>query len=652
MGQEAEFVTMAWRFDGARSWQNDTVEVIADILANGAAGLFDLNLNQNMKVLDSGAFIDQLNDYSSLVVMANPHDDQPMTQVRELLLGEVEKLKAGDWDDELLTAVVNNKKRDYYRSINNNRNRTEMMVDAFINGKTWNDVATQLTRMQGITKQQISYFARRQEVDNFVCVYKALGVDTLVKKIDTPAITPIPSNRHLQSQFLADISNSKVEPVKPDFVDFNEDLSFTNTLDGLPIIYKQNTQDGLFSLRYKYDFGQSADRRYTNAFDYMNYLGTKSRSAEEFQKEMYYLACEYSFSCDDETIYVTVSGLAENMNQAVELAEDLLNNAQVDREAWDNTVAMTLKSRADAKTNQGECDARLRSWGTYGPRNTYTDIMSEQELRDADPQTMIDLVKALLGYKHTVLYFGPLSQQEFTATIARLHKTAKNLADVPANNPYVAQETPTQEVYIAPYDAKNIYMTQYNNNSRTWNVNNSPVIALFNEYFGSGMNTIVFQELREARGLAYHASARYVTPADKGRNEYFYTYVITQNDKMMDCINQFNCIIDTLPQSQTAFDLAKDALIKRYESSRTTRDAVIFAYIASQRRGIDKSIDEVIYNALPSLSMQDMVDFEQETMVRRPYHYLILGNEEELDMDALSKVGPIHRLTLEQIFGY
>ena len=176
--------------------------------------------------------------------------------------------------------------------------------------------------------------------------------------------------------------------------------------------------------------------------------------------------------------------------------------------------------------------------------------------------------------------------------------------------------------------------------------------ALFNEYYGGGMNTIVFQELREARGLAYNAFADYVEPNYTDQPEYFFTHIITQNDKMMDCIRQFHTILDTIPQSQGAFKIAKDALTKRLASRRTTKFALINAWLAADQLGIDYDINERIYKALPSLGLKDIVDFEQRYMARKPYRYVILGNEKELDIPSLQNIAPIRRLSTEEIFGY
>ena len=82
------------------------------------------------------------------------------------------------------------------------------------------------------------------------------------------------------------------------------------------------------------------------------------------------------------------------------------------------------------------------------------------------------------------------------------------------------------------------------------------------------------------------------------------------------------------------------------------RFSVINNYIAAKERGIDYDINSKIFEALPKLYLFDIVDFEKENMAGKPYRYLILGNEKELDMERLQKIAPVQRVTLEDIFGY
>ena len=205
---------------------------------------------------------------------------------------------------------------------------------------------------------------------------------------------------------------------------------------------------------------------------------------------------------------------------------------------------------------------------------------------------------------------------------------------------------------MAPFDAKNIYFRMYHNEGRPFNLTDAGKISVFNEYFGGGMNSIVFQEMREARGLAYSAGAVYTRPSKKSDKESFFANIITQNDKMGDCINQFHNILDTIPQSEAAFNIAKDAVIKRLASQRVTKSSVIDRYFSMRELGFDYDINETIYKDVQRVTLQDIVNFEKSQAAGKPYRYMILGNDKELDMKVLERIAPVKKLTLEDIFGY
>jgi predicted Zn-dependent peptidase len=278
--------------------------------------------------------------------------------------------------------------------------------------------------------------------------------------------------------------------------------------------------------------------------------------------------------------------------------------------------------------------------------------MSEQQMKDTDPQLFVDLLKGLSNYEHKVIYYGPMNEKEIAGIVDQTHVSAKQLAAVPENKPYLEIPATQNEVLIAPYDAKNIYMRMYHNEGRSWNPEKQGITTLFNEYYGGGMNGIVFQEMREARGLAYNAFAYYYSPSWKDRKEYVMTHIITQNDKMVDCITHFNEIINEMPASETAFQIAKDAVTKRLASTRTTKMGIFNSYLLAHRLGLNISSNELIYKNLEKVTMQDIVNFEKVTMANKPYRYIILGDEKELDMKTLEKIGPVKRLTTEEVFGY
>ena len=624
VGQQAEQVWLGWLANKAADLQCDTLDVIAYMLNNGKAGLIDLNLNQAMRVQSAGC----------------------------LLLGEIENLKQGNFSDDLLPAVINNLKLNYQRSLENNRWRVSEHLDAFINGESWEQHVGRLDRVSKLTKQQIVDFANRFFAHGYATVFKRQGVDSLQKKIDKPAITPIPTNRDLVSPFVKEIQNSEVEPIHPEFVDFDKALTIAQTNGKLPLLYVKNTTDELFNLTFRYEFGHEDDNRYDMVSDYLNVVGTKTRTATEVKQQFYNLACNYSVNVNGDNLNISLSGLSENMPAALNLLEDLLQNAQGDADSYNSFVEMIMKARENRKKDQRTCFDYLYEYALYGPHNMRRDDMTEQALRAANPQALLNLLSDLRHMEHSVLYYGPMSVQALSDLLAKAHPTPQQLKPVPQGQPYTRELTPKNEVWIAPYDAKNIYMRMYHNEDRAWNPAENGVQTLFNEYYGAGMNGIVFQEMREARGLAYNAGAAYLRPGRQGEKEYFYTHIISQNDKMMDCINQFHQILDTIPQSEAAFQIAKESVLKLMATSRVRKGGIISRYLMMKRLGLEKDLSEATYQAIQQLQLKDIVAFEAANMARKPFRYIILGDEKELDIPALEKIGPIKRLTLEEVFGY
>ena len=654
VGLEAPNVIVGWRTGAAADLQTDTLNVISHLLNNGKAGLFDLDLNNPMKVMSAEAGLQSDHDYGIFLLQGTPKEGQGLVEVRQLMFKEIDKLKKGQFSDDLLPSVVNNMKLSFYQSLRSNEKRANRFVDAFINDEKWADKVNAINRISKMTKQQIVDFANRFFADGYVTVFKIQGNDTTIHKIEKPQITPIPTNNDKQSAFLKAVVESKPMPIQPKFVDFKRDLTVTHTKKGLEYLYKKNTNDNLFSLTYHYPFGSESDNQYETAADYLSYVGTDKLTNEKLNQLFYKLACSYSVSVSDDAIDIMLRGLDSNMPEAVKLLEEVLQGAKADKDSYDQFVGLLLKSRADNKANQRANFTALRRLGEYGTYNPQLNTMSEQQLRGTDPQALLNKLKNLNNYKATVMYFGPSDLKKVDGIISSTHVTPKKFITSPAAKPYLHQTTDKTEVWIAPYDAKNIYMTMYHDEAKKWTPEKAAIEALFNEYFGGGMNAIVFQELREARGLAYSAGAQYNAPTvhPHADTESFMTYIITQNDKMMDCINEFNNLLNNTPAREAGYKLAQQSLMKTLATNRTTYDNVFWAWLYAKKLGVSYDINQKIYNTLPKLTINDVINFARENISNKPYRYLILGDEKELDMKALEKLGAVKKVTTKEIFGY
>ena len=656
LGPEAENITLAWRLPAASDSDAELMQVVGQILYNGQAGLIDLDIAQQQKALSAYAYPSLMADYGTFVMAGRPKAGQTLDEVKDLLLAELKKLRDGDFDDALLEATVNNFKLYQQYLLQSNAGRADWFVQSFVNGTEWADEVTQLERASKVTKEQVMALANKYlRDDNYAIIYKRQGKDPNEKKIDKPQITPIAMNRDTASAFLRQIQDeaAKATPIEPVFLDYSKDLTQLSAKGGaVPVLYKQNTSDDIFQLIYLFDMGNEQDRYLSMAAQYLEYLGTSDLTPEQVKQEFYRMACSFGVSSGGRRTYVTLTGLNEYLPQAIALFEKLLADAQVNPQAYTNLVADQLKARKDAKLSQSSNFSRLMQYVWYGPQVTKV-ALSEAELKGTDPQTLVDRIHNLNGYKHRILYYGPSTQDELLAVIDKEHRTPDALKDIPAPTHRLAlQQTPETHVYVAPYDAKNLYMMQYSNRGEKFDPASEPGRQLYDEYFGGGMNSIVFQEMRESRGLAYSAWAGLNAPGYLDQSYYFVSQIATQSDKLMDAVNTFNDIINNMPLSENAFRLAKEGMITRLRTDRITKMGIIWNYLDAQDMGQNVDSRIKLYNDVQQMTLDDVAAFQQKWVKDRTYIYGILGNKKDLDMNALKKLGPVTELTTEDIFGY
>ena len=650
-GLDAANVAIGWRLGGATSNDADLANIVGSILFNGQAGLIDINLNQQQKTLSAYGYPSISADYGYMQLAGRPKQGQTLEEVRDLLLGEVAKLRAGEFDEKLIAAAVNNYKLEMMQYLDSNDGRADAYVQSFINGVEWKDEVAMFDRLSKITKEDVVRFANEKMGEqSYAIIYKRQGKDPNEQKIAKPEITPIVTNRDAQSDFLKEIVASEVKPIEPRFVDFEKDMSRFEAQSGIEVLYKQNSTTDYFSLEYMFDLGRIADPALGLAFDYVSYLGTVAKTAEQIASEMYGLACSFGLRATDSRCYLSLSGLGENMEQAMDIFEDLLANAVADEAILANVKQDMLKSRADAKLNQSRNFSALQSYVVYGEEGMKYRLSNEQ-VEALTSEELIAKVRDVLTKQHTVVYYGPATEKELLASLKEHHNVPeapealeiKRLTTVP---------TPDNRVFIAEYDANQIYYIQYSNRGEKFDVANDADLDLYNEYFGGGMSGIVFQEMREARGLAYSARAYMSTPTYADGEYSFTAYIATQNDKMKQAIEAFDEIINTMPESEAAFNVAKESYINQIRTLRYTKASVLNAFIRTRDMGLDCDRARAVFEKVQTMTFDDVKAVQEQWVKDRNYHYCILGDSKNLDLNYLRTLGPITFLSQEEIFGY
>jgi predicted Zn-dependent peptidase len=651
-GPDAENITIGFRLGGIHTRDADMLNILTKILSNGKAGLIDVNLNLAQKVLGAGSAADILADYSAFILMGNPKQGQSLDEVKKLLMEQLDLVKKGQFADWLIPAIVNNMKMDRIKSQESNNSRALGFADLFVTETSYKDYVTEMDRLAKITKQDIVDFANKNFTENnYVAIYKLTGEDKNVVKVTKPAITPVVMNRNAESDFLKDIKNSKPENVEPVFVDYNKDIKKLKLKSGIEGLYVANKENKTFNLSFHFNMGLQNDKKLALAIDYLSYLGTSKMSPKKLGEEFYKLACSYNVSSSNNDIYVSIDGLSENMNKALTLVEDLLADAKPDQTVLDNMISDILKSRTDAKLNKGNILQGMRMYGRYGAKNPFTNILSEAELKALKATDLVKMIKGLNSFKHEVIYYGSHTPAELTASINALHRVPTTLKPVPARIKYPMLNTDQNKVFVVNYDMKQAEIVMLSK-SVPFNKTEIPIIKMFNEYFGAGMNSIVFQEIREAKALAYSTSALYMMPDYPEENNYISSYIGTQNDKLPDAMKAVFSLFNNMPEAEKNFETARNGLLNKIRTERITKTGLIGNYIEARKMGYKNDIRKDVFEQAPKVTFADLKKFDETYLKNKNFTILVLGDVKKLDKNALESYGPIKELNLEDVFGY
>ena len=650
VGSDAESVTIGYRLPGNKSKDILLADLVGQILTNGKAGLIDLDLVKKQKLLRASASAESLIDYGLMELRGSATTGQSLEEVKTLMLGEIDRLKAGDFDDNLITSIINNQKKNKILASETYGGRAADLMSAFTDERDWRNEVAYTDQLSKLTKNEIVAFANNYFKDNYVVIYKRKGEDKSVVKVAKPPITPVETNTNMQSEFVKKINAMAATPVHPIWIDYNKDIQKSN-IGPAQVLYVQNKDNSIFRLRYRFEVGTWNDRKLAMAASYLSFLGTDKMSSEEITKQFYKIACSFNVSAAAEYTTVTIEGLQENFDKAVSLFEDLLANCKADEGALKSLKARVTKSRGDSKLNKGAIMNALTSYARYGAVNPSNNALSNDELANTTSAELVDMLHGLHLYSHKILYYGPKPIAALTATLKNLHPVPGGFKEPAMKKVFTPVVQTKNEVLFTDYNMVQVE-TRWIRNNNTYNAAEEPVIGMFNNYFGGGMGAIVFQTIRESKALAYSTFAFYVTPEKKEDPFYTIAYVGSQADKFNESVAAMNDLLASVPEIKSNIEFAREGIKKDIETQRITQDDIIFNYLAAQQKGLNEDIRKKTYAAVNTIGYPQLKAFHDKNLAGKPYTYCIVASEKKVSADDLKKYGEVKKLSLEEIFGY
>lgn len=638
---------IAWRTDSYGTKEARLAEMVAEILSNsGESGLIDLHINQSQKALRAMAYYTPFKKYGNFSLVIVPKNEQSLEDGKKLLLDQIELVKKGDFPDWLLQAVINDMKIQRMKTYETADGLATALFGAYIGEQSWAQELNEIYEFEKISKEEIIKFANDFFKDNYVVIKKEKGVNTKLVRVENPEITPIKLNKDSQSVFLKDILKVKSSQSTPDFIDYAKAIK-TEKIEGKKVSFVENKYNDIARVYFIFPFGSDHDKELGLATQVLQYLGTDKLTAEKLKEEFFKLGISNDFKTSPDQLIISLSGLEENMPKGIQLLKNWLQNAKPDQQVYEKNVKIILESREVAKKDKGRIMAALSNYAKFGKVSRFTDIVSAERLNEIKSKEMTNKIKNLLVMPYQIFFYGN-NFNEFK-------KYAK---------PFVEKESlkiPNKKIYPEPTTEGKVYFTNYDMvqtemskvaKAQNVKVKNFGKINVFNEYFGRGLSSIVFQEIRESKSLAYSAYVSYAANNELNHPDYVSTYIGTQANKLPQAVNAMDDLMKNLPQIENQFRNAKNSALKQIETGRIIRTNIFFNHLNLEKLGINYDIRKDMYAEIEKLTLAELTDFYNAEIKPLKYNTAIIGKKENLEVTAMSKMGDFLEVSLEEIFGY
>lgn len=640
-------IQLAWRTDSYGTREAMLADVTANILSNrGEAGLLDLNINQQQKMLWAQAYSLGLKQYGYFSIVAVPKENQTLQEAKEMILGQIELLKKGDFPDWMLPAIMNDFKLQRLKGLETAEGLATNLYDTYIKGRTWAEELAEMDDYASFTKQDIVDFANYFFKENYVIINKEKGINDKLLRVDNPGITPIILNRKEESDFLREILNDKTEEIQPEFIDYKKEIK-TDFIKNKKLSFVENKYNEIAQIHFIFPFGSDHDRDLGVSTQILQYLGTEKFSPEDLKKEFFKIGISNDFKTTADQLTISLSGLESNLEKGVELLQHWMSHVKPDQEIYRQFVETLLENREAVKKDKNRIMTALTTYTKLGKTSRFLDIITKEELENANVEEFTDRMKKLFAFPYQIFFYGK-NVENFKNYITEY--IVEEIFTVPEPKKYPEPET-KGIVYFTNYDMVQMEMSKIGKGNRV-NIQNFGKINVFNEYFGRGLSSIVFQEIRESKSLAYSAYVSYAPNSELNHPDYITTYIGTQPDKLQLAVDTITDLMEKLPEVPVQFENAKNSALKQIASARISRTNIFFNTLRLKKLGIDYDFRKDIYDQIKNLKFSDIRDFYREEI--KPVHFntAILGKKENLDMHAVNEMGTFEEVSREEIFGY
>ena len=643
----------AWRGAPENHPDELPLQVISALLNNdNGTGYID-KLILDGKIMEAQMLVGGMNEAGFLGVLVVPKIlFQSNAKAHSLVAEQIDRIKKGDFTEEMLNNIKLEQKRNFKTQLEDINNRSLAMCALFTQGKSWNEYLQQIARLDHLTKQDIVEIANKYFTGNYLLVEKKTG-NYPKENLQKPGFAPIlPKNTDVESTYAKELKQIPVTQIEPRFLDFDKDVKIIELTSKVNLYCSTNPVNDIFTL--KFDFGKGTLESNLAEFisSYINLLGTDSLSFEQLRSKLQQLGSTMHFAVSENSFSLEIQGFDKNLDETLEFVGYFMKNIKGDPKKMKQvTDAEKIAYQTLTKSPQSVASI-LAEKVMYGNNSRYLRQLSISEMKKLKSENVLNEFRKLIAVECDVYYCGNLETENVSNAIK--NNFDLNAIITTSNAPFYRTLLPVTENKI--YFINNPTVTQsiilaYIPGEINDKDEQRHTAELFNEYFGKGMTSILFQEVREFRSLAYSVGAHYRLAPNKHRDKqgFLYAMLTTQSDKTTEALNLVDSLLCNMPEKSQRIETVKQNVINSINNDYP-RFREINSKIASLKRNAYKNDPNIdLLNTLNKIDFNNIVSFYQTNVQNKAVAYIVVGNSKNINMEDLKKFGKIEHLKTKEI---
>ncbi len=641
-------------FRGPTDYDADApaMKVALALLTNdNKTGLLDELTNKNRVYLSMAQNI-SMNQTSALAVMVVPKLLCKVKTAENLCLEQIEKLKNGDFTDEQLQSVKKVIAQNNEKALETITSRSEMMVAAMSAGISWEDFMKLTLTINDITRDDVTRVASKYFTDNFFRFHKKNG-RVPAEQMAKPEYTPVkPQHSSDKSAYAMHLEQIPLQNVAPRLLDFGQDAKKLKMDGGNTLYAGPNPLNNIFTLVINFHKGMKQDKLLESATEYVGELGTDSLDVKAFGVAMQQLGAQINMSVDEQMTALVLKGEDENMEASLSLLGHFLGRMKADEDKLESMKDAEGPTEKAFWDESSEVFAALASKVMLGSQSPYLTRLTTKELKKVKSADLINSFKGLYDCRYDISYSGNMSPAEVAEMISRQLPQLKG-----------TQENPIQERVLETPKARTVYVFDLPKSRQTilglyrplpgvTSDREKACLEMWGEYFGGGMSSVLFQEVREFRSMAYSAQGVTITPSLAGTRGPcgYMAFVATQADKSMQAISVLDSLINDMPMNVENLKMSKQSLLNDINNNYPAFRRKPLMVMLSERQGYNRDPNAELIEQLPPLTQSDIEAFYNKYIKGQPYQLMVVGPVKKLNLNELARYGTIVRVKKDDIY--